>query len=116
MRSAAPLRVLLGLAFPMVLARAGQSVATFADAIQVKHLGPKAIAATATGGLNVLGFVILPMGVAFIIQSFVAQLAGRGDRDETPRFAWYGLAIALGAAVIAAALSPLIAPALALTQ
>jgi MATE family multidrug resistance protein len=100
----------------MVLARASQSVITFADAIQVKHLGPKAIAATATGGLNVLGFVILPMGVAFIIQSFVAQLAGRGDRDQTPRFAWYGLAIALGAAVIAAALSPLIGPALALTQ
>ena len=79
----------------MVLARASQSVITFADAIQVKHLGPKAIAATATGGLNVMGFVIFGMGTVFIIQSFVAQLSGRGERDQTPRFAWYGVAIAL---------------------
>jgi MATE family multidrug resistance protein len=99
----------------MVLARASQSVITFADAIQVKHLGYKAIAATATGGLNVLGFVILAMGTAFIVQSFVAQLSGRGDRDETPRFAWYGLAIAAIAAVIAVAAIPLVGPALALT-
>jgi MATE family multidrug resistance protein len=99
----------------MVLARASQSVITFADAIQVKHLGFKAIAATATGGLNVMGFVILAMGTVFIVQSFVAQLAGRGDRDQTPRFAWYGLAIALLAAVIALALTPLVGPALALT-
>src|SRR5438309_783648 len=48
----------------MVLARASQSVITFADAIQVKDLGPGAIAATATGGLNVMGLVILTMGTA----------------------------------------------------
>ena len=54
---------LLTLALPMVLARASQSVITFADAIQVKHLGAKAIAATATGGLNAMTFVILPMGL-----------------------------------------------------
>jgi MATE family multidrug resistance protein len=113
--SAAPLRTLLRLAVPMVLARASQSVITFADAIQVKQLGFKAIAATATGGLNVMGFVILAMGTTFIVQSFVAQLAGRGDRDDAPRFAWYGLAIALAAAVIGAAMIPLIGPALALT-
>ena len=113
--SAAPLRTLLRLAVPMVLARASQSVITFADAIQVKDLGFKAIAATATGGLNVMGFVILAMGTTFIVQSFVAQLSGRGDRDDAPRFAWYGLAIALAAAVVGAAMIPLIGPALALT-
>jgi len=100
----------------MVLARASQSVITFADAIQVKRLGYKAIAATATGGLNVLGFVVLAWGTVFIVQSFVAQLSGSGGRDETPRFAWYGLVIAAIAAVIAAALIPLVGPALALTD
>jgi MATE family multidrug resistance protein len=98
----------------MVLARASQSVITFADALQVKHLGYKAIAATATGGLNVLGFVILAMGTVFIVQSFVAQLAGRGARDDSPRFAWYGLAIAAIAAILGTALIPLCGPALAL--
>ena len=99
----------------MVLARATQSVITFADVLQVKHLGAGAIAATATGGLNVVGFVILPMGTVFIVQSFVSQLAGRGDTEGAPRFAWYGLAIARGAAVGSAALIPAVEPALALT-
>jgi MATE family multidrug resistance protein len=110
------LGTLLALALPMVLARASQSVITFADAIQVKDLGPRAIAATSTGGLNVFAFVILPMGMAFIIQSFVAQLVGRGRIDDTPRFAWYGLALALIAAIGAFALIPLVGPALSLTD
>ncbi len=112
---AARLKLLLALALPMVLARATQSVITFADALQVKHLGAGALAATATGGLNVLGFVILPMGTVFIVQSFVSQLVGRGSRDDAPRFAWYGLAIAAVAAVVSALMIPLIAPALSLT-
>lgn len=106
---------LLALALPMVLARASQSVITFADAIQVKDLGSRAIAATSTGGLNVMAFVILPMGMAFIIQSFVAQLVGRGRREDTPRFAWYGLALAVIAALVALALMPLVGPVLSLT-
>lgn len=115
MSSAAPLRTLLALALPMVLARATQAVITFADALQTKHLGAGALAATATGGLNLLGFVILPMGTVFIVQSFVSQLAGRGERDEAPRYAWYGLAIAAIAAVIAAGAIPAIDPLLGLT-
>jgi MATE family multidrug resistance protein len=107
---------LLALALPMVLARASQSLITFADAIQVKDLGPRAIAATSTGGLNVMAFVILPMGMAFIIQSFVAQLAGKDRTADAPRFAWYGLAIALIAALIALSMIPLVGPALSLTD
>src|SRR5947207_13365769 len=98
-RGAAPLRMLLALALPMVLARATQAVITFADAIQVKHLGAGALAATATGGLNGVGFVILPIGTVVIVQSFVAQLAGAGARHDAPRVACDGLAIAAIAAV-----------------
>lgn len=107
---------LLSLAIPMVLARAAQSVDTFADAIQVEHLGPGALAATATGGLNVYGLVILPMGIAFIIQSFVSQLSGRGERDEAPRFAVYGLVLAALAGIAGFATIPLIDPLLGLTS
>ena len=107
---------LLALALPMVAARATQSVITFADAIQVEHLGPGALAATATGGLNVMGIVILPMGTVFIVQSFVAQLVGRGERDQAPRFAWYGFAIAALSALVGVALIPAIRPLLSLTS
>jgi MATE family multidrug resistance protein len=109
------LRTLLVLALPMVLARASQSVITFADAIQVRDLGPKAIAATATGGLNVMAFVVLAMGTVFIVQSFVAQLTGRGQREDATRYAWYGLAIALAAGLVGIALIPTVEPVLSLT-
>src|ERR1700729_2985140 len=97
----ARLATLMRLALPMVIARATQSAITFADAIQGKHLGTDAVAAGATGGLNAQLFVFLPMGIAFIVQSFVAQLVGRGEREETRRFAWYGIAIAVTAALVA---------------
>src|SRR4029078_11119341 len=102
--SPAPCRPSLQRAAPLSLAGASQSVITFADAIQVKHLGYKAIATTATGGLNVMGIVLLPVGTVFSGQSFVAQLVARGEADQAPRFAWYGLAIALATGVIAAAM------------
>lgn len=116
MRSAAPLQALLALALPMVLARATQSVITFSDALMVEHLGPQAIAASATGGFNVFLFMILPMGTVFIVQSFVAQLVGAGDRDATPRYAWYGLAIAVISALLGLAFIPAIEPLLGLAD
>jgi MATE family multidrug resistance protein len=97
---------------PMVLARASQSLITLADALQTKHLGPEAIASVATGGLNVIGFATLGMGTVFIVQSFVSQHVGRGERDATPRYAWYGLAIALLAQLVALGFLPVIEPAL----
>ncbi len=116
MSRVAPLRPLLLLALPMVLARATQSVMTFADALLVKHLGTDAIAASATGGFNVFLFAMLPMGIVYIVQSFVAQLVGRGDADAAPRFAWYGLGISAAAGALALALIPGIGPALELTD
>lgn len=110
-----PLAALLALALPMVLARATQAVDTFADAYQIRDLGPGAITAVSSGGLNVFAVLILMMGTVFIVQSFVAQLRGKGDLDATPRFAWYGLSIALVAGLLGLAMLPVIGPALGLT-
>lgn len=105
---------LLRLAFPLVLARATQAVISFADTYQVSHLGADAIAATATGALNTYALVMLPMGTVFIVQTFVSQLVGRGDREATPRFAWYGLAISAIAGLVAVVAIPLVRPVLGL--
>ncbi|CAN5917302.1 MATE family efflux transporter [soil metagenome] len=110
--SSPTLRNLLSLAMPMVLARASQSVITLADTLQTKHLGPEAIASVATGGLNIIGFCALAMGSVFIVQSFVSQHVGLGERDETPRYAWYGLAIAVVTQLVSLGFMPLVAPAL----
>lgn len=89
-------------------ARATQAVIGAADTYQVSHLGADAVAATATGSLNTMGMVMLPMGTVFIVQSFVSQLRGRGSINETPRFAWYGMIAAAFAGLIAVAAVPLV--------
>lgn len=102
----ATLGTLLALAWPVVLARATQSVIGFTDAYMVAPLGEAQLAATTTGALNTFTVIILPLGMALIIQSFAAQLVGRGRAGEARRYAWYGLAIAAVAMAIAAAAIP----------
>ena len=101
MAHAPHVRPLLALAWPVVLARATQSVIGFCDALLVAPLGEEALAAVTTGAMDTLAFVMLPMGTAFIVQSFVAQLRGRGELAATPRYAFYGLAMAVLAQAIA---------------
>jgi MATE family, multidrug efflux pump len=108
------LRALLVLAFPMVMARATQAVITACDAAFAAPLGADPLTAVTTGGLNTFGFIVLPMGTVFIVQSFAAQLRGRGDVAGSRRFAFYGLAIAAIAGLIALAAVPLIGPALSI--
>ena len=45
----------------------------------VGPLGGDALAASTTGAMNTMSMLMLPMGVAFIVHSFAAQLKGRGD-------------------------------------
>jgi MATE family multidrug resistance protein len=108
--SRSPVRVLLSLAWPVVLARATQSVIGFADALMVAPLGEHALAAVTTGALDVFCLVMLPMGTAFILQSFAAQLRGAGELESLRRYAYYGLMLALLAGLMSMAMIPWIAP------
>lgn len=87
-------RTLLRLAWPIVLARSAQSVIGFSDALMTAPLGESALAAVTTGSLNFFAFVIFPMGLAYIVQSFAAQFKGRGDLPAARRYAHYGLFLA----------------------
>ncbi|HET9959804.1 MAG TPA: MATE family efflux transporter [Polyangiaceae bacterium] len=102
------LQGLLSLAWPIVLSRATQAVIGFSDALMVAPLGEDALAAATTGGLNTFLLIILPMGTAFILQSFAAQLRGRGQLDALPRYALYGLLLALGAGLLALCALPFV--------
>jgi MATE family multidrug resistance protein len=74
----------------------------------VAPLGEESLAGVTTGAFNTFCFVILPMGTSLILQSFVAQLRGRGEFGAVRRYAWYGLVLALGAALAAACAIPLV--------
>lgn len=96
----ASLRVLLALAWPIVLARATQAIVGFSDALMVAPLGEAPLAATTTGSLNFVAWLLFPMGTVFIVQSFAAQLRGRGELDRARSYGWYGLCVAALAGVL----------------
>lgn len=106
------LRALLTLAAPVVLARATQAVIGFSDALMVAPLGDDALTATTGGAINSFSAVILPMGTVFIVQSFVAQLVGKGRAGEARRYGWYALALSLAAGLLALVALPFIGPVL----
>jgi MATE family multidrug resistance protein len=108
--SAAPLRLskLLLLAWPVVFARMTQSFVGFSDAVMSAPLGKEPLAAVTTGAIDIFAFVILPMGVVFILQSFTAQLRGRGELGGARRYALYGVVLAFAAGAVSVAATPLI--------
>jgi len=100
------LRELLTLAWPVVLSRSTQSVVGLCDALMSARLGDQALAAVTTGAINLFSIAVLPMGTVFIVQSFAAQLQGRGDLVAARRYAWYALALAAITTVLAVAGTP----------
>ncbi len=97
-----------------MLARASQAVIGFSDALMSAPLGQAALAAVTTASLNAFALIILPMGTVLILQSFTAQLRGRGELSAVRRYAWYGLLLSLLSELLALSLVPLIGPALEL--
>lgn len=83
-------------------------VVGFTDAWMVSDLGEAALAATTAGALNVLAFLIFPMGAVFIVASFVSQLVGRGDHAAGRRYGKYGLLISAAAQLVCWAAMPLV--------
>ncbi len=100
------LKSLLGLAWPIIISRSTQVVVGLADALMVAHLGEAALAAVTAGAMNSYAAFIFPMGVAFIVSSYSSQLTGRGDPRAARRYGWYGLAVAVGAQILAFAAIP----------
>jgi MATE family multidrug resistance protein len=92
----------------VVVARASQSVIGFTDALMVSPLGEEPLAAVTTGAFNTFCLIILPMGASAILQSFAAQLRGKGELVSVRRYAWYGLLLALVAGLTAAMAIPLV--------
>jgi MATE family multidrug resistance protein len=106
-------RQLLGLAAPIVLSRSSQAVVGFTDAAMVGQLSQAALAATTAGATNAFNVLILPMGVVFVVQSFAAQLTGRGDVAGARRYGWYGLGVAAVSWLLCLACLPLLPGAIA---
>jgi MATE family multidrug resistance protein len=112
--SASSLRVLLTLAWPIIVSRSTQTVIGISDALLVANLGSAAVAATGTGAFNTYALLILPMGTLFIVQSFVSQLFGKGDLAGARRYGWYGLVLAAQTQLVCMAATLVVGATLAL--
>jgi multidrug resistance protein, MATE family len=104
------MRALFVLAWPIIISRSTQSVVGFTDAAMSAQLGESALAAVTSGAVNMFTFLILPMGISFIISTFVSQHKGAGDLSAARRFGLYGLILALLTEVVCLLLLPLISP------
>lgn len=104
---------LLALAIPVVISRSSQVVIGITDAIMVGVLGQAALAATTTGATNAFNILVFPMGISFVVQSFSAQLTGKGDAKGARRFGWYGLALAGLTQIVCLAVLPFLDDAIA---
>ena len=107
-------RELFTLAWPVILSRSTQTVVGLADALMSARLGSDALAAVTTGAINWFSVAILPMGTVFIVQSFAAQLQGRGDLPAARRYAFYGLLLAAVTMLAAVLATPFLGRAVAL--
>jgi len=96
------------LAWPVVLSRSAQAVVGFSDALMTASLGEDALTATTAGSMNVMSLAILPIGTAYIVQSFASQLSGKGDVVGARRYGWYGLVLAVLAGIFFAGVVPLV--------
>ena len=106
------LRQLLTLAWPVVLSRSTQSVVGLSDALMVAPLGEYALAATVTGAINTFSLAMLPFGTVFIVQSFSAQLTGRGDLLSARRYGAYGLLLSAATQAVVLLALPFVGPVL----
>ncbi len=92
------LKTLFGIAFPMVVSQASETVMLFVDRLFLSWLGKLHIAASMSGGLSAFAIVSLFAGITGYTNAVVAQYhgAGRPDRcvQTVPNAAYLSLVLA----------------------
>ncbi len=94
-----PLRELIRIAAPSVVATTSYTVMQFVDKWMVSHIGPDPVyvGAQGSGGLAAWIPVSIAYGTLAIISTFVAQNLGAGKPERGPAYAWNALWLAVGA-------------------
>ena len=95
-----PLKEILRLAIPVILAELGWMFMGVIDTMMVGPLGPSAIGAVSIGNalFDVTG--IFGIGLLLGLDTLVSQAYGAGKRDECDRWLWQGLWLAIFAAAL----------------
>src|SRR5436305_11560776 len=88
------LRLMLQLAWPVVLAVLGWMTMGIVDTVIVRALGPAAIGAVGTGSTIFLSLMVLGIGTLLALDTFVSQGFGAGDIPACHRWLSAGVQLA----------------------
>ena len=96
------LRVMLMLAWPMVVTTMSRTVMQFVDTFWLSRLGVGHAAAAAVGGILCFSVIGFALGVMTVVNTFASQCLGRKEYDKCSAYAWQGLwlAVMLGAGAV----------------
>jgi len=102
------LRVMLTLAWPMVVTTMSRTVMQFVDTYWLSRLGVGHAAAAAVGGILCFSVIGFALGVMTVVNTFASQCLGRKEYDKCSAYAWQGVWLALMLGAGAALLWPAI--------
>ena len=107
--AAAPLRELLGLAWPIAVSWLSYSVMTLAGTVFVGHLGAAPLAAVGLGGTVSFALMCFGFGMLRGVKVLVSQAVGAGRAEDHHRILAAGLGWSLALALVTMALGEWVA-------
>jgi MATE family multidrug resistance protein len=107
-RQISTLKRLLGIALPMVISQASDTVMLFADRLMVSRLGELHLAAAMSGGLTQFTVSSFFIGMVGYVNAVVAQYYGAGRRERCAPAAYQAFLLSLLSYPLLLALSPLV--------
>lgn len=104
------LQEILRMAGPAIVAQLSWVIMQFIDTAMVSRLGTNQLAAVGSAGLWSWVVVSFFIGLLSCVSTFVSQSIGRGQSQDCARYAWQGVYLALGTALVGFALVPIARP------
>jgi len=94
----------LHMAWPASVAMLGTTIIKFVDAAMVSRVGPEPFAAQFLAGMTAFVPEALILGLLTVINTYVSQNLGAGRYRRAGQYAWAGMAVAFGSAMLIALL------------
>lgn len=93
-------RLLLSMAFPLMLSLVVQSLYNIVDSIYVAQIGENALAATSLAYPIQILMIALAVGTGVGINALISRLLGAGKRDEVGKAAATGVVLAVASSLV----------------
>lgn len=90
-----PIREVWTQAWPTVLTMTSYTVMQFIDSLMVARIGHLEVAAQGNGGVWSFAVICFVFGLLTVVNTFVAQHLGAGERSSTARYGWSAIWISL---------------------